>query len=260
MLKLVISLCLVALALGATIPEKPFVIDPEWSGRIVGGSTAAANQFRYQASLRGSAATAGHFCGGTLVSNRWVVSAAHCTISRTAANTRVVLGAHSRTTGGTSFTLAQLRNHQNYNGNTLANDICMLQTAATVGTTAAIAPAALGSAFVNTGAAVASGWGQTSHPGSAAANLQFLNVAVITLADCRARHTVGNRASVHDNTICTLSPSGQGMCMGDSGGPLNQGNTVIGAVSWGIACANGFPDVFARISTHRAWINSVSGL
>lgn len=48
--------------------------------------------------------------------------------------------------------------------------------------------------------------------------------------------------------------------MGDSGGPLVQGNTVIGAVSWGIACAQGFPDVFARISSHRSWIQSVSGV
>lgn len=54
------------------------------------------------------------------------------------------------------------------------------------------------------------------------------------------------------------------MCMGDSGGPLvvgtGGGRTVIGAVSWGIACAVGSPDVFARVSSHRPWINSVSGL
>lgn len=45
-----------------------------------------------------------------------------------------------------------------------------------------------------------------------------------------------------------------------SPGPLAVGNTVIGAVSWGIACAQGFPDVYARISSHRAWITSVSGV
>jgi trypsin len=107
---------------------------------------------------------------------------------------------------------------------------------------------------------VASGWGQTSHPGSAAATLQWLNVQTLTNADCRSRFSAANAARVFDNTICTFTRAGQGMCMGDSGGPLAQGNTVIGAVSWGIACAVGSPDVFARISSHRAWISSVSGI
>lgn len=42
--------------------------------------------------------------------------------------------------------------------------------------------------------------------------------------------------------------------MGDSGGPLASGSTVIGLVSWGIACALGVPDVYARVSSHRNWI------
>jgi trypsin len=257
MLKLVISLCLVALALGATIPEQPFQIDPEWSGRIVGGSNAAVNQFPHQASLRGSAATAGHFCGGTLVAANRVVSAAHCTQGRTPANTRVVLGAHQRTTGGTSFNLARLVNHPQYNGNTLANDICVLVLSGNAPNNANIRPIPMGAATVGTNNAVASGWGQTAHPGAAAGTLQHLTVSVMSLADCRAAHSVANRGSVHDHTVCTRSPTGQGMCMGDSGGPLIQaGSRVIGAVSWGIACARGFPDVFARISSFTAWINA----
>lgn len=196
-----------------------------------------------------------------MVSNRWIVSAAHCTVGRTTGNTIAVLGAISRTTGGTTFAITRIANHGSYNSATLANDISMLQTTATVATTAAIAPAALASAHTGGGvSAVASGWGQTSHPGSAAANLQFLTKTVLTNADCRGRHSAGNAARVFDNTICTFTRAGQGTCMGDSGGPLAIGNTVIGAVSWGIACAQGFPDVYARISSHRPWINSISGL
>lgn len=47
--------------------------------------------------------------------------------------------------------------------------------------------------------------------------------------------------------------------MGDSGGPLVAGDNVIGIVSWGMACARGFPDVFARVSSHRPWIVSFTG-
>jgi trypsin len=231
----------------------------QWAGRIVGGSTASSGQFRYQASLRSTGNA--HFCGGSLFSPRWVVSAAHCTIGRSAGNTIIVMGAISRTTGGTTFAVTRLVNHPSYNSNTLANDISLLQTTATVGTTATIAPAALGSAFTGGGvSAIASGWGQTSNPGSAAANLQWVTLTTLTNADCRNRHSAGNAARVFDNTICTFTRAGQGTCMGDSGGPLAVGNTVIGAVSWGIPCAVGSPDVYARISSHRAWISSVTGV
>lgn len=45
--------------------------------------------------------------------------------------------------------------------------------------------------------------------------------------------------------------------MGDSGGPLTSGGSLHGAVSWGVACARGFPDVYSRVSAHRDWIISV---
>lgn len=153
-----------------------------------------------------------------MFSARWVVSAAHCTLGRSGGNTIVVMGAISRTTGGTTFGVSRIVNHPSYSSTTLANDISLLETSSAVGTTATIAPAALGSAFVGGGVTVtASGWGQTSHPGSAAANLQFLAVQTLTNADCRSRFSAANAARVFDNTICTFTRSGQGMCMGDSG-------------------------------------------
>lgn len=63
-----------------------------------------------------------------------------------------------------------------------------------------------------------------------------------------------NRQFVHDNVICTLNPAGQGMCNGDSGGSLVAGNFVIGVPSWVIPCGQGFPDAYARVSSHNAWI------
>lgn len=65
---------------------------------------------------------------------------------------------------------------------------------------------------------------------------------------------------VLDHKICTLSPTGQGSCMGDSGGPLTHGGQVHGIVSWGIACARGMPDVFDRVHSHRDWILTNTGI
>lgn len=81
-----------------------------------------------------------------------------------------------------------------------------------------------------------------------------LHTRTLTNADCRSRHGTQNGALVFDHKICTLTQAGQGVCMGDSGGPVVVGNAVAGAVSWVIACARGFPDVHDRITSHRTWI------
>ena len=59
---------------------------------------------------------------------------------------------------------------------------------------------------------------------------------------------------VFDNTLCTYLRVGAGMCIYDSGAPLVALNSVVGSFSWGVACAQGYPDVFARISYHRTWM------
>lgn len=205
--------------------------------------------------------TNGHFCGGSIINDRWVLCAAHCTIGRTLANTRVVVGTHLRLSGGITHTTISINNHEEYNANTLANDISIVQTENSIIFTDIVRPINLGSAHVGGDVTVvASGWGRTATIGLAPNNLQFLNVQTLTNEECRNRHSAGNAVSVFDNTICTFTQQGQGMCMGDSGGPLVSGDSVIGAVSWGIACARGFPDVFARVSSHVSWIEGQMNL
>lgn len=142
----------------AILPEIPPF--EGWEGRIVGGSTAAANQFPHQASLQ-SAANA-HFCGGFIINNRWIGSAAHCTIGRTTANTRVRVGTNNRTTGGQSLGTSAIRNHPSYNSNTLANDISTVQTSAAITFNNAVRAIPLASANHGAVGASVSGWGQTS--------------------------------------------------------------------------------------------------
>lgn len=150
-----LALASVAMSASVLSPE----IFTDWEGRIVGGSVAAVGQFPHQASMR--TAANGHFCGGWVHNARWAVSAAHCTIGRTTANTRVVVGAHSRT-DGTTHTTSAIRNHPNYNANTLANDISAVQTAGAITMNARVRAIPLGTATIGAGAAQISGWGQTA--------------------------------------------------------------------------------------------------
>ncbi|XP_041784453.1 chymotrypsin-2-like [Anopheles merus] len=249
-LSVLLTICLAATALGNVLSPEYY----EWAGRIVGGQNAGTNQFPYQVSLRSSGNS--HFCGGSIINNRYVLSAAHCTVGRTTANTISVVGAIFLNGGGIAHSTARIVNHPNYNANTLANDVSLVQTATFITYTAAVQPIALGTNFVTGGGAVASGWGQLGANVGIPNHLQFLNTQIITLADCRNRHTTANAGRVFDSTVCTLSPSGQGMCMGDSGGPLVQGGALHGIVSWGIPCGLGMPDVFARVSSFVGWINA----
>lgn len=128
--------------------------------RIVGGSNAVAGQFPHQVSLRSAGNF--HFCGGSVINNRWVLSAAHCTIGRTLANTVVVLGSLFTQSGGIAHQSSAIINHPQYNANLISNDVSVVQTATTITFTAAVQPIEMGSAFVGVQSAVASGWGQTS--------------------------------------------------------------------------------------------------
>lgn len=266
-----------------------------WSGRIVGGQTAAPGQFPYQASCRTTAN--GHFCGNIfreVVKSdgfncinrflRWfhhqqpmgyaniifkillqdyqlfylVGSAAHCTINRTPANMIVVVGAHHRITGGVSMAVARVVNHPEYHAPTTTQDVSVVQTVNPIIFGVLVAAIPLG-ANVNLAnvPSTGSGWGQTSHPGSAATELQFVSSTIITNDDCRSRLSAGQAARIIASTICSLSVSGTGKCMGDSGGPLTSNGEIQGIVSWGVPCGNVQPDMYARVASFRDWFLQV---
>lgn len=96
---------------------------------IVGGRTAQRNRFPYMASLRTTSNQ--HFCGGGILSNRWVLSAAHCTHGGPTAlprNVLVFVAAHSRT-DGIRHPVERIINHPGWNPRTVLNDICVIRTA-----------------------------------------------------------------------------------------------------------------------------------
>ncbi|XP_059622536.1 trypsin-3-like [Phlebotomus argentipes] len=267
MIKIGLLLILATMAMGRTLNNselRDFVegveklkhgegVTEDGGNRIVGGNTAAIGQFPYQASIRTTGNA--HFCGGFIANSRWVVSAAHCTITSTPGNTIVVLGAHSRFTGGTTFTLSAVINHPEFDDFSLEFDVSVLQTVASIAFNNLIQPIALGSEHIGGGiTAVVSGWGMTSSPGDLAAELQFVQVQTWTNAACRNILGSDREWWVFDHKICAGGVQGQGVCPGDSGGPLTIGNYAIGIVCWAIPCATGYPDGYDRVSSHRTWI------
>lgn len=247
-----VLVALLAVALATPVP------DALRAGRIVGGGTVALGVLPYQVSLRTNANF--HFCGGSIINNRWALSAAHCTIGRAQNAVRVVVGTVLLNSGGIAHQSSRIVNHPSYNSNQISNDVSVVQTASTIAFNVNVQPIALGATQIGAVAAVVSGWGGTTVNGGASPNqLQGLNTRTITNAECRTRHTAQNAAFVFDHKICTFTQAGQGICQGDSGGPLVSGGAVIGTVSWNIPCARGWPDAYDRVSHFRTWIlNTIS--
>ncbi|XP_055598668.1 chymotrypsin-2-like [Uranotaenia lowii] len=250
-LALVVVFALVGSCFGGITPYS------DWAGRVVGGSDAALGQFPYQASIRTPANQ--HFCGGSIISSTWILCAAHCTQGRTPANTEVVVGILGRFEG-TRLPISEIINHPEYGSISLDNDISLIRLAAPLTFGPNVAAVQLADQRITQGNAIVSGWGQTDHPGDAAEVLQFVSKPIIDNDACRAQHNAINALRVRDNNICAGGELGVGACMGDSGGPLTIGGIQEGVVSWGIACAQGVPDVYARVSSHRDWIRQNTGV
>jgi trypsin len=191
-------------------------VPEERETRIVGGTNANIADIPWQVSLRTLANF--HFCGGSIISNRWIVSAAHCTVGRAGNSINVVVGTHFLNSGGIAHRSNRIINHASYNA--IANDISVVETATVIAFTTQARAIALNGNHIGGGqTTVVSGWGGTTVNGGASPNqLQRLTKSTLTNADCRARHSTANAAFVFDHKICTFTQAGQGICQGDSGG------------------------------------------
>ncbi|GJQ77599.1 hypothetical protein Trydic_g8800, partial [Trypoxylus dichotomus] len=175
---------------------------------------------------------------------------------RNTGNTISVAGTIFLNSGGVSRGSASLLIHAQYNSNTLVNDIAVVRVSQAFGIGGNIQQISLNTA--NTGAvnAILVGWGRISTNGPLPNNLQHLATQTITHAAC-----VSSWGSlVTSQQICAVIGAGRGACNGDSGGPLLQtsNRAQLGVTSFIRAggCAQGFPDVYARVSSYINWIVS----
>lgn len=155
MFRLILISLLVALTAGKSTIFGP---DLDWDSRIVGGTDAVEGQVPYQVSLRSGNV---HFCGGSILNNRWILSAAHCTVGRLVANTQIVVGTIFLRSGGILHQTSAIIIHPEYNRTSISNDISVVQTTTTITFTTNVHQIGLGSSYVGGGVfALASGWGR----------------------------------------------------------------------------------------------------
>lgn len=234
--------------------------------RVVNGFTATHGQFPHQALLRIMKWKRTSLCGGSLLSNEWVITAAHCALN--ARTFEVTLGAQSYSDSFEQGRLTIKANvkfiHPKYNqGDETINDLSLVKLSKRIDFTDRIQPVRLPNSndlFVNS-VVIASGWGLTSTNGKHATQLQWAPLRIINNNECANYYNLMIRSSV----ICAQGNQKESVCNGDSGGPLvlqSDNRTLIGVTSFGhdFGCHLGIPQIFTRITSHKQWIKEVTGI
>lgn len=232
---------------------------------VIGGDEAIPGEWPWQAQINNGGS---HWCGGSLVDDTWVLTAAHCVDGVALGSLTVRLGLHTRSAPGPevqtrSVVSAQI--HPDWAPFTIENDVALLELNAPATLTTHVQPIALETGVPPVGTrAYVTGWGWTMGYGSASDVMMEAQLPVESTATCNAAGTLP--LTVRDSMVCAGFVGGEkGGCHGDSGGPLvvaggfSMGWKQIGVVSWGVGGSCSSYTVFARISELAGWINGIIG-
>jgi len=263
-------LCM-SLFVGFLLPSTSYAVG--FGNFIVGGQVVgSAAKYPFMASVQLDKFSSGqytHTCGGTLIAELWVVTAAHCVISTdfgvTYSPSRIglVLGKSNLAAPGGTFILAeQIIPHPDYNPNFVRNDIALIKLSSPYIAPVAVLPAEDSPGPVVDESSIVTGWGSLTETGVSSNQLREVALPVISNAACFPFYP-----ELFDSRTAVCAGGsrlgGQDSCKGDSGGPLlvgrNNVNVIAGVISFGDGCARpGVPGVYTRVESFVDWITSIT--
>ncbi|XP_029455857.1 ovochymase-1 [Rhinatrema bivittatum] len=252
-----------------------------FTARIVGGINSRIGDYPWQASLKTANS---HFCGGSIIGEKLVVTAAHCVIhidQSLLQKLTVTVGEHNlehKDEQEQSIQVERIRFHPHYDSNGNMNcDIALLHLKDKIQYGTLIQPVCLphkDEKFETGTLCVTSGWGRTNESGEIATLLQSVELPLIEEGTCNVALNSLGLSTIDESMMCAGFPDGgKDACQGDSGGPLvcrrPSGIWVLtGVTSWGIGCARswgksvsqshqkGSPGVYANVATLMSFLTN----
>ena len=281
LLIVILPLLLLTAPFAQAQPDQKNDIPPQ----IVGGEEANLGDWLWQVALVSAGSTDfydDYFCGGSLVEENWILTAAHCVEELSPDDFEVVVGVHNLANPETGYQKVSVQDvifYPDYLSGEYDFDIALLllSTAVVLGDTVggtAVAPIPLVPADSDDLAGLQStitGWGNTlAQPFPGGVNdpqtLQQTDIPILTNAACETAYdtNVGPGDWISPNMLCAgLEAGGQGACQGDGGGPLVIFDDILqqwqlaGVISWSVGCAApGIPGVNTRVSEFTDWVHS----
>ncbi|TLQ46601.1 S1 family peptidase [Streptomyces marianii] len=218
---------------------------------VVGGTRAAQGEFPFMVRLSMG-------CGGSLLTQQIVLTAAHC-VGSSGNNTSITATAgvvDLRSSSAIKVRSTKVLRAPGYNGN--GKDWALIKLAQPINLpTLNIAE----SAAYDNGTFTVAGWGAAREGGPQQRYLLKAQVPFVSDASCRQSYP----SLIADEEICAgFTQGGIDTCQGDSGGPMfrrdNAGAWIqVGIVSWGQGCARpDYPGVYTEVSTFASAIKSAA--
>ncbi|XP_063899087.1 serine protease snake [Helicoverpa armigera] len=244
---------------------------------IIGGVDAAQYEFPHMVMVGygDTIEDLQYLCGGSLISEKFILTAGHCISSRDLGPiTYVAVGAISRDDAAADtskvYKVKNIIKHPEYRPPNKYNDIALLETEKEINLSQFVVPACLDVGdTTNDGKVLATGWGLTAYRGGISNRLQKVTLHKFTTEECSAQWPT------HRNMKQGFSPQSQmcygdrtvskDTCQGDSGGPIQVKNrkincmyTVVGVTSFGSACGFvGSAGIYTRVANYIPWIESI---
>ncbi|XP_049545479.1 chymotrypsin-1-like [Anopheles darlingi] len=236
------------------------------NARIVNGTDASIEDYPFIVSLRGS--TGGHSCGGSILNEFWILTAAHCVDWTTPLAQTVQVGRTdiSRPVDESVYDIEDVVIHPGYNpSDSYIDDIALLKLRKPLVFSETVQPVRIPNRFMevdfgpnnaNENVVVTLiGWGRNATEGPVQTTLQEVDYYLVSNEKCNQIHS----NHIYPMQMCAAEPGGwKGQCSGDSGGPLLLNGVQVGIVSWSVKpCASPpYPGVLTKVSYYVDFINT----
>jgi len=244
--------------------EEDFTLPPDWNEtefRVYRGFPCSTDDYPFMVTVVGrSNSIFRRMCGGTILNERWILSAAHCIVDSSISYAVIP----SLSTGTIEiFEIEKLVPHNNYVDAFDSDDIALLKTNRPIAKSEHVDYVKLPErrfSRMDTKApcdqGLIMGWGKTESSGLPSLdNLQCAFIPLLTQNQCKKLYRMYHSIYVKSSQMCTLSTEGIDACQGDSGGPLLCNTIQVGIISWGIECGQPRnPGVYTRIDLYLDFI------
>ncbi|XP_073819972.1 venom protease [Musca autumnalis] len=249
--------------------------ESEFDGR----SLAVPGEYPHMTALGfvGDTGTVDYKCGGSLISDKFVITAAHCTNVGGEIPTKVRIGDLNLKVEETYLepqirTIINVYNHPEYRSTSYYNDIALLELQSEVVLTEFVRPIRLWTLpTFPFPVAYAMGYGSTAFAKERTNRLTHLNMTIVANDECNQElpHIPETEDGIIFSQMCAKDFAlNRDTCQGDSGGPLQlnirgrrRNNRLhyhlIGITSYGLFCRSGYPSIFTRVYSFLDWIERI---